>query len=375
MAWSFRRRIKLIPGVHLNFSKSGISTSIGFRGASVTLGKNGTFVNTGIPGTGFYNRQKLSSVGQNQNNNNVPQGIKTIEDADNIISVEADEVTSQNMQGIKDTIIKANKQRQELTHDIKKVKTTLFFTRVKLILSFIFFISLISKKVKEAIVSDISNQKQTISELREQRENSFVNLDIQFDDEIKIKYEKIVSSFKDLLTSQKIWDITSAVSNDRVATRSSASTTEKKKEVRFDFKSLQDIKSKYSVLYFKNANGADLYFYPSFIVMQANNGSFGLVDFKELNFNFRTTRFVEIERVPSDSKIIEYTWAKVNKNGSPDKRFKGNYQIPVVRYGTISLSTQTGMNEEWEFSNYEACEKFAHDFNDYQTTMNSLTRN
>jgi hypothetical protein len=52
------------------------------------------------------------------------------------------------------------------------------------------------------------------------------------------------------------------------------------------------------------------------------------------------------------------TWAKVNKNGTRDKRFKSNYQIPVVRYGNIRLSTQTGLREEYEFSNYELTEEF-----------------
>ena len=106
--------------------------------------------------------------------------------------------------------------------------------------------------------------------------------------------------------------------------------------------------------------------------MHSAKGNFGIIDFKELDFNFNATRFVETEGVPSDSKIIDKTWAKVNKDGSPDKRFKGNYEIPVVRYGTIHLRTQTGLNEEYEFSNYEACAKFAHDFSDYQATINSL---
>ncbi|MBD1425811.1 DUF4236 domain-containing protein [Sphingobacterium arenae] len=55
MAWKFRRRVKVIPGVHLNFSKSGISTSIGVKGASVTLGSSGAYLNTSIPGLGIYN--------------------------------------------------------------------------------------------------------------------------------------------------------------------------------------------------------------------------------------------------------------------------------------------------------------------------------
>lgn len=31
MAWSFRKQIKIIPGVHLNLSNSGISTSVGVK--------------------------------------------------------------------------------------------------------------------------------------------------------------------------------------------------------------------------------------------------------------------------------------------------------------------------------------------------------
>lgn len=46
MAWSYKKRIKVIPGVHLNFSKKGISTSIGIKGASINFSNSGTTVNT-----------------------------------------------------------------------------------------------------------------------------------------------------------------------------------------------------------------------------------------------------------------------------------------------------------------------------------------
>ena len=48
-----RKRIKILPGVYINLSKSGISTSVGMRGASVTLGHGKTRTNLGIPGTGI----------------------------------------------------------------------------------------------------------------------------------------------------------------------------------------------------------------------------------------------------------------------------------------------------------------------------------
>ena len=37
----FYRRLKIAPGITLNFSKSGVSTSLGPRGAKVTLGRHG----------------------------------------------------------------------------------------------------------------------------------------------------------------------------------------------------------------------------------------------------------------------------------------------------------------------------------------------
>jgi len=55
----FRKSIKILPGVRVNLSKSGLSTTFGIRGLSVNTGKNGTYLNTGISGTGLYNRQRI----------------------------------------------------------------------------------------------------------------------------------------------------------------------------------------------------------------------------------------------------------------------------------------------------------------------------
>ena len=60
MAWNYRKRIKIAPGIHLNLSKGGVSTSIGPKGAKISIGKNGTYLNTSVPGSGLYSRQKIS---------------------------------------------------------------------------------------------------------------------------------------------------------------------------------------------------------------------------------------------------------------------------------------------------------------------------
>lgn len=65
----FRKRIKIVKGVHLNVSKSGTSLSVGPRGAKVTIGRKGVYTNVGIPGTGLYTRQKISGVKKSRQKN------------------------------------------------------------------------------------------------------------------------------------------------------------------------------------------------------------------------------------------------------------------------------------------------------------------
>ena len=64
MGFRFRKRLKLFPGVSLNFSKQGISSlSIGPRGATVNipLGRSGGSRTTvGLPGTGLSRTEEES---------------------------------------------------------------------------------------------------------------------------------------------------------------------------------------------------------------------------------------------------------------------------------------------------------------------------
>ena len=54
MGFRFFRRIPILPGIYLNFSKSGVSISFGINGARLTLGKNGIRKTIGLPGSGLY---------------------------------------------------------------------------------------------------------------------------------------------------------------------------------------------------------------------------------------------------------------------------------------------------------------------------------
>ena len=53
MGFRFRRTVSVLPGVHLNLSKSGGSVSLGRKGAMVNVGHGQETVSLGIPGTGL----------------------------------------------------------------------------------------------------------------------------------------------------------------------------------------------------------------------------------------------------------------------------------------------------------------------------------
>ncbi|CCH01973.1 hypothetical protein FAES_3972 [Fibrella aestuarina BUZ 2] len=371
MAWSYRKRIKLIPGVHLNLSKSGISTSIGVRGASITVGKSGTFLNTSLPVLGLHNRQRLSGPEPPSDPTSSPSDriLPLNQSRGNIFSSDVQEITSQNMQGVKEVLLLAHQQRKELNSDLLKTKASLGGSKVKLVISYLLIYGLIKRSIPEQIKSDIESQKEAIAQLQQAVEDSYVAFEIDFDQELKERYQKLVDSFIQLTGCAKIWDVTGAHHQDRKTTRSSASRLVEKREVRFSLKSLPEVKLGFDALCFQNANGADLYIYPSFVIMYSSKTNFAVIGLDELSLSQSYVRFVERDAIPRDTKIIDKTWAKVNKNGSPDKRFKGNHQIPVVRYGELILNTTTGLNEQYQLSNYEFTEAFGNAFRDYQAAI------
>ena len=72
MGLRFRKTIKILPGVKINLCKSGITTTIGVRGASVNIGKHGARGTVGIPGTGISYSEKLSELQVTENHLSQP---------------------------------------------------------------------------------------------------------------------------------------------------------------------------------------------------------------------------------------------------------------------------------------------------------------
>lgn len=62
MGLRFQKRIKILPGVYINLSKSGVSASVGGHGATVNVGSTGKkMITVGLPGTGLSYRVPITT--------------------------------------------------------------------------------------------------------------------------------------------------------------------------------------------------------------------------------------------------------------------------------------------------------------------------
>ena len=56
MGFRFRRRLRIMPGIYVNLSKTGGSLSIGGHGATLNVSRAGTRTTVGLPGSGLSYR-------------------------------------------------------------------------------------------------------------------------------------------------------------------------------------------------------------------------------------------------------------------------------------------------------------------------------
>jgi hypothetical protein len=66
--------------------------------------------------------------------------------------------------------------------------------------------------------------------------------------------------------------------------------------------------------------------------------------------SWNAIHFRELETVPRDTEVVGDSWRYTNKNGTPDRRFKNNRQIPIARYHEMSLTGPGGLQKILHFS-------------------------
>jgi hypothetical protein len=208
-----------------------------------------------------------------------------------------------------------------------------------------------------------------VEELREQLQLTVVATQIDMERDQAEPYYRMRDEFAALTECRRIWDALERRAVNRALERSAAHEEFVRQPVCFSLGYSDLLQCEQPIPHLANRTGGDLYIFPGFVLYRASKIAFALIDIREVRLTFRPLRFIEREQIPSDTQVVGQTWAKCNKDGSPDRRFNGNYQIPVVAYAALTFNSISGLHEEYHFSNPELASRFVKAWNVFQASL------
>lgn len=393
MAWI--NRTEIAPGIYLDLSKVGVSPTIGVRGSSLT--RNGQYVNTGIPGTGFYERTKLVHTHQAHaplsNASADPQtahantlvvaiamaiGVFCISLAFSFLegcivwavfvvllifvavisgmagdkSKEVDpslwiykaKATLPKLQGETQEVLKNFIGCYELARQIE------YETKV---------VNALEDKMRGASNAKLEQllweHQSKLEELNRQLADVQMDVDAPLTDEEKEAYGKLCDAFEQVMHSAYAWFI--APSNYGSPTEPHAQTIGKRRQASAYVGVFDYLKSDFDVPVLDTGD-TQYYIYPKFVIKASNVCEFEVYPLTPSAITASIVKYAEAEVKPLDAHSTEEAWLYANGDGSPDKRHTNNKLVPVYQYGCINFdlgSTQS----RFMFSNGKASERFA----------------
>jgi hypothetical protein len=161
--------------------------------------------------------------------------------------------------------------------------------------------------------------------------------------EVAKSYERLVNALTDIQNAQGLWHVaTHAQVLDR---KYHAGAAEEIERTATSIRSGQPpfVKTNLDIPSV-NVGSQTLYFFPDRLLVFPPEGV-GSVPYQSLTVERSTTRFIESDTVPRDSRVVGRTWRYVNKNGGPDRRFSNNRELPICEYECLSFRSRSGLNE------------------------------
>lgn len=351
MGFSFRKSVGFGP-IRVNFSKSGIGISTGVRGARISTGPRGIFINLGAGG--IYYRQRIDFEPRNNHRHPCQQIVPNIEAiADNSAKTRTD-ITS-----IKDS--SPSQLIDQLTKSAEWVRRAPILLIVTLVVTFLLFCSeqsylqvcalliFIVGFVGSVLLNSIDNEKKTVRAIYE------------FGDEALAEFNRVSEALRSLASVQRLWIVDNQCETNDLRRNAGASYSVKQRSASVERGSPPGLKTNIDCCHLK-LGSATLYFLPDKILVKQGS-SFRDLTYQECSVSTSTTRFVEEGWVPSDAKVVDQTWRFVNNNGSPDRRFNNNRQLPVTMLGVLVFRSSFGDKITLYASNIEKGNHFAELFN------------
>lgn len=313
MGIRFRKSINLGKGFRINMSKSGPGFSWGGKGFRVTKKANGGFRTTAyIPGTGLSYQKDFSNPfgGGSKKANKKVNSQRQIEE--NGAESRDFGLDFKNMEstGLKDVLDQAGYEYPLRKPGFVVFVLGIILTFVKPILVLIAILGALMYFYKKA---------------------NPVEIEYDFEGEAKEEYDLTNKLLAGILESDAVWLVEGIDADD------DRNLITARKELKIKDGLPGDLSTNVKV-HSLVAGDLTLSFLPDALLIN-KNGANKALDYKDLQVDLRSENFLEEEKI-ADATLIEKTYLHVNKDSSPDKRYKDNPEVYLVEYGVLEMKNK-----------------------------------
>jgi Protein of unknown function (DUF4236) len=337
MGWTWRRSASFGP-VRLNFSSSGVGMSVGVRGARVSMGPRGTYVHVGAGGFRYSQRIDGTPPGPQPTLSRQPPALPPAQPATPGRSVEMLDPTQLGA-STPDELLDEIRRKEQL---VGSVYIAIRASAIALFLSL--FLLVVQAPHWATAVTFALGLLGLVSlpwAVWSDRRARVVRLHYVFDplgDKVQEGLVRLMDAFE---RAHAIWAVHTEHVHGDWKRNAGAGTSVGRRRVHVGWGSPSFIETNARVGFLK-VDEIRLYFFPDRLLV-FGKGGVSAVRYTDLSLSAGHVQFMEEAGVPRDAKVIGKTWRFVNKSGGPDLRFKNNYQIPIVLYGTLDVSALSGM--------------------------------
>nr|DAH96250.1 MAG TPA: Protein of unknown function (DUF4236) [Caudoviricetes sp.] len=341
MGFRYRKSINLGGGFRVNFSKSGIGYSFGGKGFRYTKTAKGTDrVTLSLPGTGISWVQECSTT----RTKNAAEKQNDVLPLRSIENEEAAKLTSATKQSFISSV--------ERYFFINHALWALIFLSVVLVKTISFsnwFCVETASNIQLAIVLLPIIAKIVYQNLGK------IEISYEYDESGRKKHDKIIHAIECFSDAAVLWQINDVYAHNNRRVHAGTAQSVSRTRVKITKKVPHFLRTT-ECCYYAKLKKEKIYLLPDMMLIVSGK-QVGAVDFSDFHIHFDTTQFVEENSAPSDAKIIRTTWKYVNNDGTPDRRYKGNAQLPVCLYAVVDIKTDTGVNLQLYLSSLQKAEE------------------
>ena len=348
MSSRFRNELTVVPPVKIRVSRQGLTTTIGWNTGGARMGMTSS------------GRRPLEHVGNYALSGSLPTDRYLIPGTrKDFGGGSIADMSSPGLSSFK-ALLEATRQREaEIRTDIRKAKRQVAVAWMGWALGWASLASVGLPPVRRSTGTALAARRSDVVTLRDNLIGTQITVDFYMETEVAGPQFRMLEAFIDVYRSQGAWTVQTEQQINRVKARSFAGTIVARVGALLKQRTHTLVGTKDDPYTVGVQGGkSTAYFYPGFVLVAGGlQDEFALIDMCEFEAVAEGIGFTET--VPSDAKQVGTTWAKANKNGSRDKRFAHNRELPIMAYGGLHLTGPGGFNEKLMFSRVAACTELA----------------